>query len=103
MRAYNQALIKHKENCIMSDNEKVKVDSGIIAEGEATGHAHRVKTDEAEVYEGPHGREVRVGPHGTIVTHEEHRAIRLSPGIVYDVGIVRERNHIEDRTSEVID
>lgn len=55
--------------------------SGILVEGEVTGHAHRVETLEAtEVYEVGPSLYLRVGEEGVRIVHEEHAPITLPPG-----------------------
>lgn len=59
----------------------------IIAEGEATGHAH-VIDDDIELYE--KDGILFVKTEKTVeVRHEEHRPVTLEPGI-WKVGVVRE-------------
>jgi hypothetical protein len=72
----------------------------VIAEGEATGHAHVIE-DEALIYE----------KYGTMyvhvlkqieVRHEEHRPITLTPGL-WKVGIVREYDPFLEEARRVTD
>jgi hypothetical protein len=59
----------------------------IIAEGEATGHAHIIK-DNVELYENDGVLFIKTSK--TVeVRHEEHLPVTLNPGI-WKVGIVRE-------------
>jgi hypothetical protein len=77
-----------------------KYDS-VIAEGEATGHAHRlaVKTD---VYERDDGvREFSI-ERDTDLIHEEHDVITL-PAQEYESGIVREYDYFEEEARQVMD
>jgi len=79
----------------------MKVENGkvILAEGEVTGHAHRVPIGEnIEVHEDFFA--VKEG--SATVTHEEHGAIELPPGD-YSVGIVRETDHLRDEVRNVAD
>ena len=59
----------------------------VIAEGEATGHAHVIKED-VELYE-KNGTLYLKTASNVDVVHEEHRPVTLSKG-VWKVGIVRE-------------
>jgi hypothetical protein len=61
----------------------------ILAHGEATGHAHAIVSDEAELLAAGEGRYLRVRGAGATLSHEEHRAIPLPPG-EYRVVIQRE-------------
>ena len=83
-------------------NKLQKIETGIIAEGEATGHCHRAVGDGVEVYDGPKGREIHATDDGVTVTHEEHQAIHMPPG-VYECGIVREYDHLKEEAKRVID
>ena len=67
---------------------KVRKD-GVVAEGEATGHHHRVTGDVA-FYENPvpdiHvAGWVVAGPLGGQLVHEEHGAIEVAPGTTWTV------------------
>jgi len=61
-----------------------------LAEGEVTGHAHRVAADDAVVYGEGTERELHA-PNGTSITHEEHKTEVLPPG-KYDISRQREIN-----------
>lgn len=81
-----------------------KVNHLILADGEATGHAHRVgvkELDQAEIYE----------DNGTLylktltevpITHEEHKTITVPPG-TWRIRKVMEYDHFEEEAREVID
>lgn len=58
-----------------------------LAEGEVTGHAHRVDAADAWVVGRGDRRELSA-PSGTAITHEEHRTIELPAG---DFDISRQR------------
>ena len=64
----------------------------VLAEGEATGHAHAVLADEAELAEAPDGTLYLsiVGSSTAALVHDEHDAISLEPG-AYQV--VRQREY----------
>ena len=80
---------------------KVKKD-GVVAEGEATGHAHRVSDIQAAMVL-EHGENMFINaPDGTTITHEEHKPITLPPG-KYKVGIVQEFDHFEEESRRVQD
>lgn len=55
----------------------------ILADGEATGHAHRIKSRSAKMFTNGGRRFVRLGKPADVV-HEEHGAINLAAG-VYEV------------------
>lgn len=73
----------------------------VLAEGEATGHSHTVEDDNAEL--------IRIGerlllslPNGGTVIHEEHKPIKLAPGI-WEVGQVREYDYFQQMARTVRD
>ena len=82
--------------------EKIKDGQGIIlAEGEATGHMHRVK-ERAELYRDKNGQ-FYLSAHGPVtITHEEHKPITI-PGGFYKVGIVQEYDYIGMQSRRVED
>lgn len=68
-------------------NRRVRPD-GVIAEGETTGHMHRVEsTKKAEVYE-IDGKLMLSTPKGIRIIHEEHDAVKLPKG---DYEVIRQR------------
>lgn len=72
----------------------------IIAEGEATGHAH-VVDDDVELYENDGTLYLRTSK--TVeVRHEEHRPVSLQPGI-WQAGIVREYDPFLEEVRSVAD
>lgn len=52
----------------------------VLAEGEVTGHAHRITEGEAELYELRSRLYLRVNSETAMLTHEEHRAIAIPKG-----------------------
>jgi hypothetical protein len=81
----------------MKDEKKI---SRVIAEGEVTGHAHRV-CELAEVVE-EDGVKIVKAPNGTTVTHEEHGPKILAPG-EYRTGIAQEYDPMAEEVREVRD
>jgi hypothetical protein len=62
----------------------------VLAHGEVTGHAHAIEADHAELYEASDGtRWLEVSGEPATLTHEEHGAVTLDPGI-YEVRRQRE-------------
>ncbi len=76
----------------------------ILAEGEATGHAHRLAdATDGLLYEADDGTlYLRVGPGGATITHEEHRPITVPEG-EYRVGRVQEYDHFAEEARHVRD
>ena len=70
----------------------------VIAEGAATGHAHRavgmdVVVDAIKIIDAPDGAEI---------THEEHRNFQIPPGR-YRTGRVQEMDHFAGQARDVLD
>ena len=61
----------------------------ILAEGEVTGHAHRITQGDAELYEENGTLFLHVDSETALLTHEEHKAIELPKGD-YEIIIQRE-------------
>lgn len=77
---------------LISKVEKVhgkKLDHLVLAEGEVTGHAHRITAGEAELYEEKGVLYLRVNSEEASLTHEEHKEILLPKGD-YEIKIQRE-------------
>ena len=73
----------------------------VLAEGEATGHAHAVQGD-AELLELGGRLLLRVLSGDNRVVHEEHGTITLPPG-EYEVRRVQEYDHFAEEAREVAD
>lgn len=75
-----------------------------LAEGEATGHTHRVEEpDQAELYEDEGGRILlRILAGDVRVVHEEHAPVTLPAGD-YEVRRVREYDHFAEEAREISD
>jgi len=77
--------------------KKKQIEGGILAEGEATGHKHRVSVAVMEREDG-----VREFEGATEVLHEEHKTISL-PNRKWNSGIVREIDPYSDMVRQVRD
>ena len=77
------------------------VGSRILAEGEATGHAHRV-VGEAELLRMGDQLFLRVLGGDVRVIHDEHAEIAIPPG-EYEIGRVREYDHFAEEARQVRD
>lgn len=78
--------------------------NGVLAEGEATGHKHRVETlADAEVLECGFGLYVKVGPNGARIVHEEHGPVTLEPTTAYEVHFAREYDYLNEIAERVRD
>jgi hypothetical protein len=77
------------------------VNTRVLREGEATGHAHRATGAGVQLF--IHGDTLYMrAPAGTDVVHEEHEVIKVPPGL-YEIGAVREYDHFEEVTRTVFD
>jgi hypothetical protein len=76
----------------------------ILAEGEATGHFHKVSEGNAVLYTIPDSVDkfLEVLSDNATITHEEHKPITLSKGI-YKVGIVQEYDYDAEEIRQVRD
>lgn len=74
----------------------------VLAEGEVTGYHHRIEEiDDAELYrEGE--RMLLSVERATALKHEEHGTITVPPG-VYEIGIVREWDYLQEMERKVVD
>lgn len=78
--------------------------NGVIAEGEATGHHHRVATlEDATVFQAYNDVYVKVGPNGVSIVHEEHGPVKLAPATIYKVNRAREFDYLAANTRFVAD
>lgn len=80
--------------------ERTQVDHLVLAEGEATGHAHRVTEGEARQYVANRLQYLTVRSRTAIVTHEEHGPIVLRRGTWR---VVRQREYAPEEVRYVAD
>ena len=82
---------------------KLKKGRCVLAEGEATGHAHVIKEKRgAKLFEGDTGELFLELSKEVTVTHEEHGAVTVAPG-KYRIRKIREYDHFAEEAREVID
>src|SRR5271169_4483164 len=72
----------------------------VLAHGES-GHSHVIEDDEAELIQIGERLLLKLAKAATVV-HEEHKPIRLSPGI-WEIGRVREYDYFADMVRNVRD
>lgn len=82
--------------------ESKKKNDNIVAEGEVTGHMHRVLGEDTKVMVDSEGNLFVDAPSGTEVTHDEHGSIDVEPG-QYEIRIVKEYDHLEQEVRDVQD
>lgn len=84
-----------------------KIDKGILAKGEVTGHAHRVDLNDVDVYADKQGNLYTISKtdKGFVITHEEHKAVTvpLKTGEIGKVVIQKEYDHFVEETRQVQD
>jgi len=79
-----------------------KVKGSVLADGEVTGHAHRLADNTVDVWETDEGTRVFALSNDTELTHEEHNTVVL-PAQDYECGIVQEYDPLEDAIRQVQD
>lgn len=79
-----------------------KLKHKILAEGEATGHCHTVKTGDAELYEHEGTLYLKVNSETAEIGHQEHGTVTLPKGD-YIVRRVREFDHYDNEVRNVRD
>jgi hypothetical protein len=100
---YRQGDVLIRRIDSLPKKKAVKRNSGLLVEGETTGHAHRiaeVELEHAEVLEIGEMLYLRVGKEGVRIVHEEHDTITLPPGH-YEV--VRQREYSPEEIRNVAD
>lgn len=77
----------------------------VLAEGESTGHSHRILMEENSVdamfYE-KDGKFYLKNIHPVVVTHEEHKPVTIEPG-TWEVDRVREKDWLSGMVNRVVD
>lgn len=74
----------------------------VLAEGEATGHAHAIEQiDDCTVHE-KDGVLYIAATNAVKLQHEEHHAQTIEPGI-YEIGIVQEYDYLTEMARSVVD
>lgn len=73
----------------------------VLAEGEATGHAHRILEEAAELYE-HEGMLYLKNAQPVTVRHEEHAAQVIEPG-VWEIGRVQRWDYLRKAREQVRD
>lgn len=64
----------------IAETEGEKLSHLILAEGEVTGHSHRISNGQAELYEKNGTLFLRVISETATLTHEEHKEIAIPQG-----------------------
>lgn len=99
--SYRQGDVLIRRIDSLPKQKAVKRTSGVLVEGESTGHAHRVaELEKAEVLEIQNGLYLHVGEEGVRIVHEEHGDITLPPG---DYEVIRQREYSPEAIRNVAD
>ncbi len=100
-RIYRQGDVLIRQIVSLPKQKAVRQTSGVLAEGETTGHAHRVENMTAtEVFEIGNGLYLRVGEEGVRIVHEEHAPITLPAG---NYEVIRQREYSPEEIRNVED
>lgn len=85
---------------IPKDAKPIK--GNILQHGELTGHAHRLHDGEFQIYETPKKEMYLRVTEPSLLKHEEHNPIEITPG-EYRIGIIKEYDPFEKLTRRVLD
>ena len=96
MEHYRQGDILFVKVDKLPGNKRKQVKNGVVALGEATGHAHRVRDGHVWDFEPDLFVEAEVA---TKVVHEEHNTIPLPKGIYK---VVRQREYVDDTAERFV-
>lgn len=78
-----------------------KGESIVVMAGETTGHAHVITNRAATVW--MHKGQMYIElPETAVISHDEHRALPIPPGI-YEVGQVKEYDYFAEMERKVLD
>ena len=88
------------EKCESVDGSKLE--HLTLETGEVTGHAHRISSGLAELFENGSTKYLKVLSDTAELTHEEHGTITIPKGF-YRVRKVREYDHFSEEARNVID
>lgn len=72
--------IKPTDSIAAVENIGTRLPHLTLAEGEVTGHSHRISEGQAELYEKDGTLYLRVLSETATLTHEEHKAIQIPQG-----------------------
>jgi len=76
--------------------------NNVVQEGEHTGHAHRITSGNATVFNLDGQLSIKVLSGGATITHEEHLPVTIEEG-EYEVRIVRQKDPFTKLVNKVID
>lgn len=90
-------------NFNFDETKKEKLNSNVIAEGEVTGHFHRLEGNSFELYKSAEEECLLVKVlEKTNLNHDEHHTVELLPGN-YKESSVNEYDHFKEEARKVVD
>lgn len=103
MRIYRHGDVLIRQIAELPKGERSEVTTTVLAEGEATGHKHRLTCAEAfAVMQGFEEKKYFELRAPATLTHEEHSALSIEPG-AYEIGIETEFDYFEEAMRRVVD
>lgn len=91
-------VLIRKDGCVAGTIKN----NNVVQEGEHTGHAHRITSGNANVFDNNGQLSLKVFSGGATITHEEHLPITIEEG-EYEVRIVRQKDPFTKLVSKVVD
>jgi hypothetical protein len=118
MRFFQQGDVLVKQVQAIPVGKQETIPTRILAEGEHTGHKHQIDIEESEIALADPDAEEVLSPSVRVLKvldkmfveakrewtlrHEEHKPITMPPG-VFEIGIVREADHMAGVVRRVAD
>ncbi len=104
MNIYRQGDILLVETTLPKDLTEVKIDNNkiVLAEGEATGHAHTIQKtpDNALFFDKTNNKLYLILKQAAVLEHQEHKKINLPIG---NYEVIRQREYRPERIVNVAD
>ena len=105
MRLIQQGdVLLHEVEALPADAKKAKRGKRgwVLADGEATGHAHVTRTAGCAILECADGRRFLDVKKNAAVVHEEHKTVTVPPGL-FEIRRVQEFDPFEEHVRNVAD
>ena len=83
-------------------SKPVKIETGVVRKGTATGHSHRIVGDEFTLFRQDMRLFAKIISDDCRVVHEEHKSIELKPG-KYEFVETVEYDHFREESRRVVD
>ena len=101
MKAFRHGDIAYRKVAEVKGEKVFEGKEFILAEGEATGHHHRIKGPKIRLYN-DNGTRYLDAPRGGVLTHPEHKEITVEPGIYIEIR-EREFDYFQNDIRRVVD